>query len=166
MIGLAATTGAAAVRPALGREPRLGTNPIAVAAPTNKEPHFMLDMATCVSASGKIGLARRLGIPIPKGWAIDSEGQPLTEPPAARGPHWAQNPLGVSRVLGSHKGYGLAVAVDILTGVLSGGGFNTQLKNGENMTLGDGHQHIQFSGSGRVQVPYGRHVTYPPRYPT
>lgn len=134
MIGMATTNASPAMRPALGAAPRLGTNPIAFGAPAGEENPFLLDMATTTVASGKLGLAKRLGVPIPEGWAVTAEGQPLTQPPDARGDHWSQNPLGNTREQGAHKGYGLAVMVDILCGVLSGGGFGAQLSGGENMS--------------------------------
>jgi LDH2 family malate/lactate/ureidoglycolate dehydrogenase len=65
---------------------------------------------------------------------VTAEGQPLTRPPDGRGEHWSQNPLGNTREQGSHKGYGLGVVVDILAGVLSGGGYGAQLSGGDNMT--------------------------------
>ena len=134
MIGMAMTTAVPAVRPALGARSMLGTNPIAFAAPAGEERDFVLDMATSTVASGKIGLARRLGAPIPAGWAITAEGEAITEPPDSMGDHWSQNPLGGTREQGSHKGYGLSVMVDILCGVLSGGGFGAQLSPGDNMS--------------------------------
>ena len=134
MIGMAMTNANQAVRPALGARPRVGTNPIAFGAPSGDERDFILDMATSTVASGKIGLARRLGVEIPEGWAVTGEGEPVTDPPADRGDHWSQNPLGGSREQGSHKGYGLGVMVDILCGVLSGGGVGTLLAGGENMS--------------------------------
>lgn len=134
MIGIAMTNAGPAVRPALARKPMLGTNPIAFAAPAEKENNFILDMATSTVASGKIGLARRLGVPIPEGWAVGAEGEPITEPPGDRGDHWAQNPLGNTREQGAHKGYGLAVMVDILCGVLSGGGYSSMIGSGRNMS--------------------------------
>lgn len=134
MIGLAMTNAVASVRPALGARGMLGTNPIAFAAPAGEENDFILDMATSTVASGKIGLAKRLGVPIPEGWAITAEGEAITEPPDAPGDHWSMNPLGGTREQGSHKGYGLGMMVDILCGVLSGGGFSSQLSTGENMS--------------------------------
>ena len=134
MIGMAMTTAVPAVRPALGARSMLGTNPNAFAAPAGEERDFVLDMATSTVASGKIGLARRLGAPIPEGWAITAEGEAITEPPNGVGNHWTMNPLGGSREQGSHKGYGLSVMVDILCGVLSGGGFCSHLGPGENMS--------------------------------
>ena len=135
MIGIAMTNAGPAVRPALGREAMLGTNPIAFAAPADNETDFVLDMATSTVASGKIGLARQLGVPIPEGWAVSAEGEPLTKPPENRGAHWAQNPLGNTREQGAHKGYGLAMIVDILCGVLSGGGYSSFIGSGKNMSF-------------------------------
>jgi LDH2 family malate/lactate/ureidoglycolate dehydrogenase len=134
MIGMAVTNASRSMRPLHGARPRLGTNPIAFGAPADKERPFLLDMATTTVASGKLGLARRLGVPIPAGWAVDAQGVPLTEPPAQRSEEWAQTPLGNTLEQGGHKGYGLAVMVDILAGVLSGGGFSAQLAGGENMS--------------------------------
>ncbi|MEE8045358.1 MAG: Ldh family oxidoreductase [Dehalococcoidia bacterium] len=134
MIGMAMTNASPAVRPALGARPRVGTNPIAFGAPAGEERDFILDMATSTVASGKIGLAKRLGVQMPVGWAVSAEGKPITEPPGDRGEDWAMNPLGNTREQGSHKGYGLGLVVDILCGVLSGGGFGKQLSGGENMT--------------------------------
>jgi LDH2 family malate/lactate/ureidoglycolate dehydrogenase len=134
MIGMTVTNASRAMRPALGAAPRIGTNPISFGAPAGEERPFLLDMATTTVASGKLAIARRLGVPIPAGWAVTAEGQALTKPPDERGEHWAQNPLGNTREQGAHKGYGLGVVVDILAGVLSGGGFGAQLSGGENMT--------------------------------
>jgi LDH2 family malate/lactate/ureidoglycolate dehydrogenase len=134
MIGMAMTNASRSVRPALGARPRVGTNPIAFAAPAGEERDFVLDMATSTVASGKIALAKRLGVTMPAGWAISAEGEAITDPPGDRGEQWSMNPLGNTREQGSHKGYGLGVVVDILCGVLSGGGFGTQLSGGENMT--------------------------------
>lgn len=134
MIGMAVTNASRAMRPLHGARPRLGTNPIAFGAPAGQERPFLLDMATTTVASGKLSLARRLGVPIPAGWAVDEHSNPITDPPAQRNETWAQTPLGNRLEQGGHKGYGLAVMVDILAGVLSGGGFSAQLAGGENMS--------------------------------
>ena len=121
MIGVCTTAVRAAVLPTFGREPRLGTNPIAVAVPAGKEHPFVLDIATSVVPVNKLRLAQRLGAVIPGGWIADEEGTPLMEP----GPvpeHYQLLPLGTTRDLGSHKGYGLAGVVEILSAILSGEG--------------------------------------------
>jgi LDH2 family malate/lactate/ureidoglycolate dehydrogenase len=146
MIGMSMTTAAPAVRPALGAKKMVGTNPIGFAAPAGEERDFVLDMATSTVASGKVGLASRLGVPIPAGWAVTTEGDEIVEPPAGENDHWALNPLGNTREQGSHKGYGLGVMVDILCGVLSGGGFSAQLKRGENMSWVMAIDIAQFRG--------------------
>jgi LDH2 family malate/lactate/ureidoglycolate dehydrogenase len=110
----------AAMVPTFGKEPKLGTNPIALAAPARRNPPFVLDMATTTVAIGKINIARRLGIPLPEGWATDDHGRPLTDP-AEAGRLRHLSPLGGTRELGSHKGYGLGAMVEILCSTLSGG---------------------------------------------
>ena len=126
MIGISMTNATANVLPTFGRESRLGTNPISLAAPAGKEPPFILDMATSAVAVGKIIIANRLGVPIPEGWAADAEGSPTTDPEVARQARRFL-PLGGTREQGSHKGYSLAVMVDILTAVLSGATISANL---------------------------------------
>lgn len=118
MIGVSMTNGTPLVAPTFGREKMLGANPIAVAVPTGRGWPFLLDMSTCTVAAGKLQLALQDGKPIPEGWAIDEAGRPTTDP--AAGFKGALLPLGGTRELGSHKGYGLAVVVDILCALLSG----------------------------------------------
>jgi LDH2 family malate/lactate/ureidoglycolate dehydrogenase len=76
-------------------------------------------MATTTVAFGKLRIASRWNKPIPSGWALDDGGEPTTDPDVAM-KHRLQTPLGGTRELGSHKGYGLAVMVDILSGILPG----------------------------------------------
>lgn len=120
LIGLATTN---ARVPALvathGKEAVLGTNPIAFAAPSADAAPFLLDMATSTASVGKIFTAWRKGQPIPQGVALDAAGQPLTDGRTA-GDARRLTPLGSTPELGSHKGYGLAVMVEILSALLSG----------------------------------------------
>ena len=136
MIGMAVTNANRSVRPARGVDPRFGTNPIAFAAPAGEERPFVLDMATSTVASGKVRRAHALGLPIPRGWAVDANGQPLETPPGARDTSWALTPVGESADGEgvNYKGYGLAVMVDILAGVLAGGGSSADLDYGSNMS--------------------------------
>ena len=122
MIGVCMTSCPPSVLPTFGAEPRLGTNPIAVAAPAKEEPPFVFDAATSTVAANKIGIARRLGVELEPGWLADDSGNPIMEPMPAPA-KYALLPLGSTRGLGSHKGYGLACVVDILAGVLTGFGF-------------------------------------------
>ena len=107
------------VTPFGGIARRLGTNPIAVAIPTNSEP-FVLDITTSTTAGGKIRVKRARGEKLPEGWLLDSEGNPTTAPNV-----YFTEPLGALLPLGGllgHKGYGLSLVVDILGGALSEAG--------------------------------------------
>lgn len=122
MIGVCMTGCPPSVLPTFGAEPRLGTNPIALAAPAKAEPPFVFDAATSVIAGNKVHLARRLGTDLASGWLGDEQGNPIMEPiPAPT--TYRLLPLGSTRESGSHKGYGLACIVDILSGILSGTGY-------------------------------------------
>ena len=126
MIGVGMTGCPPSVLPTFGAEPRVGTNPIALAAPARREPPFVYDAATTVIAGNKLGLARRLGLDLAPGWIADLEGNPIMEPtevPEDWRDHPRFLPLGSTRESGSHKGYGLSCVVDILTGILSGTGY-------------------------------------------
>jgi L-2-hydroxycarboxylate dehydrogenase (NAD+) len=119
MIGIAMTNASRQVVPTFGREARFGTNPIAVAVPAKNELPFVLDMATTTAAAGKLEVAARLDERIPLGWALDESAEPTADPRVAQRARRLL-PLGATRDGGSHKGYGLAVLVEILCGVLTG----------------------------------------------
>src|SRR5207237_3281232 len=119
LIGGAMTTTTKFVRPRWGAERVLGTNPIAIAFPGEREPPVVIDMATCAAAYGKGEITRRDKKPIPAGWAIDRNGAITTDPDAMID-GGAMLPLGSDRERGGHKGYALAVMVDVLSAVLSG----------------------------------------------
>jgi L-2-hydroxycarboxylate dehydrogenase (NAD+) len=120
MIGLCMTAVGPRVVPTFGSEPRLGTNPIAVAVPTRSVAPFVFDAATTTIAMNAIRLAQRDGRDLPGGVIADADGTPIME----AGPvpdDFRMLPLGATRELGSHKGYGLACVVEVLSAVLSGG---------------------------------------------
>ncbi|HKX51425.1 MAG TPA: Ldh family oxidoreductase [Candidatus Binatia bacterium] len=119
MIGIAMTNAGRQVVPTFGSEARFGTNPICFAAPAQKELPFVIDMATTTAAAGKLEVATRRGASIPLGWALDEKAQPTTDPRIAQKARLLL-PLGGTREGGSHKGYGLAILVEILSGVLTG----------------------------------------------
>ena len=119
LIGWSMTNTTRLVAPLWGAERMLGTNPIAIAFPGAQEPAIVIDMATCAAAYGKIEMARRAGSPIPLRWAADRNGAPTTDPNAMI-EGGALLPLGSDREGGGHKGYGLALMVDVLSAVLSG----------------------------------------------
>ena len=119
LIGWSMTNSTKLVAPLWGAEPMLGTNPIAIAFPGKDEPAIVIDMATSATAYGKIEIARRKRQGIPQGWAIDQAGRSTTNPDdVVTG--GSMLPLGSDRDRGGHKGYGLAVMVDVLCAVLSG----------------------------------------------
>jgi L-2-hydroxycarboxylate dehydrogenase (NAD+) len=119
MIGISMTNASRQVVPTFGREARFGTNPLCLAAPGMDELPFVIDMATTTAAAGKLELAARLGKAIPLGWALNENAEPTTDPKLAQKARRLL-PLGGSREGGSHKGYGLAMLVEILCGVLTG----------------------------------------------
>ncbi|MBI2365563.1 MAG: Ldh family oxidoreductase [Deltaproteobacteria bacterium] len=119
MIGIAMTNASRQVVPTFGREARFGTNPMCFAVPADKELPFVLDMATTTAAAGKLELAARLGKSIPGGWALDENAAQTTDPRMAQKARRLL-PLCGTRESGSHKGYGLAILVEILCGVLTG----------------------------------------------
>jgi LDH2 family malate/lactate/ureidoglycolate dehydrogenase len=119
MIGIAMTNAGRQVVPTFGSEARFGTNPICFAAPAQKELPFVIDMATTTAAAGKLEIAVRRGASIPLGWALDEKAKPTSDPGIAQKARRLL-PLGGTREGGSHKGYGLAVLVEILCGVLTG----------------------------------------------
>ena len=82
MVGFTFTNARPAIAPTFGTEPMLGTNPIAFAAPSDMDFPFSFDGATAISQRGKIEVAMRAEKPVPEGWVIDAEGQPLTDPAA------------------------------------------------------------------------------------
>lgn len=126
MVGLCMTAAGAQVLPTFGAEPRLGTNPIAIAAPAEEEPDFVFDMATSVVPVNKVRNARRMRTLLPPAHIADGAGTPIMEPTMAP-ENFRLLPLGGTREQGSHKGYGLASVVEIMCSVLSGAGFATRL---------------------------------------
>lgn len=118
-IGWSMTNTTKLVAPLWGAERMLGTNPISIAFPGKDEPPIVIDMATCAAAYGKVEIAIRKGEPVPEGWVIDKHGNPTTDPQAMVD-GGAIVPLGSDRDRSAHKGYCLAVMVDVLCCVLSG----------------------------------------------
>ena len=121
MVGRVLTSGGKSVLPTFGAETRLGTNPIALAAPARNEPPFLFDAATSAVAGNKTGLARRVGTTMLPGWLANLDGSPMDEPALMmeQGSYHLL-PLGSTREQGSHKGYGLGMIVEIMATLLSG----------------------------------------------
>lgn len=127
MIGISMTQGGKGmVAPgSVGRG--ITINVISVAVPAKDEAPFVLDMATTVVAAGKIEIARREGKALPEGWVVDREGKPITDPAQYYQEGAALLPLGGTPQTGMYKGFGLAIAVDVLCGLLSGSLAGTQM---------------------------------------
>lgn len=109
---LAMTTCEPAMSPTGGRDAFFGTNPIAVSFPTGKDFPIRIDLATSMAARGNVVAADKMGKPIPEGWALDVDGNPTTDAAKAL--------MGTVLTMAGHKGYALAVMVEVLSSVLSG----------------------------------------------
>ena len=107
----------ARVAPYGGRDARFGTNPCCIGVPLPGEPPFLLDYATSAVAQGKLRVAHNKGEKVPAGRLIDPEGAPTNDPRYAVVP-----PFGAMLAFGEHKGYGMAIACELLGGALTGGG--------------------------------------------
>ncbi|MFZ7104867.1 MAG: Ldh family oxidoreductase [Peptococcaceae bacterium] len=117
MIGFACTNTSPIMAPYGGRAPVLGNNPFSVAIPCS--PPIIFDTALSVTARGNIILAEREGKPIPEGWAVNDKGQITTNAKEAL--------LGAVLPMAKHKGYGLALIIEILAGVLTGAQYGVNL---------------------------------------
>ena len=121
MIGVCFTGASVNVVPTFASKPMIGTNPIAIAAPSRREAPMLFDAATSAIAGNKIRLAMRIGSPLLPGWVSDKDGTPITEEkPVFDRDQIYQLPLGGTREQGSHKGYGLALMAEVLSTVLAG----------------------------------------------
>jgi len=117
MVGVVSCSGNPAsswVAPWGGITPIFGTNPLAIGFPRRAGPPVVVDISTTQGARGNVLLAQKAGALLPEGWAFDHDGNPT------RDPHQALPPRGTLAPLGGHKGYALAVALEILCGVLAG----------------------------------------------
>jgi len=115
MIGLCTTNGPLILAPTGGTVPALGNNPLAVGIPGLEGPPVLLDIAMSVAPRGRIGWHLAQGKPLPPGWILDAQGRPSVDP--------ADLAAGLGIPIGEHKGYGLALVLEILAGVLSGSEF-------------------------------------------
>ncbi len=129
LLGISMTNSAPLVVPTFGKEMIIGTNPISMTAPTKRNRPFFLDMATSVVPRGKLEVYDRLEKPLPSGWAVDAGGKVTTSAAEVLKNMTSRAgggilPLGgEGELFSGYKGYGMAVLVDILCGVLSGGAY-------------------------------------------
>lgn len=117
------------VIPTRGAAPVLGTNPLAFAAPARRSRPFLLDLSTSTVAANKVKVYELNRRPVPPGWVLDERGAPVTDPALAMEYVWRRDvggltPLGGTAEMGSHKGYGLGVMVQLLSSALSGASFS------------------------------------------
>jgi LDH2 family malate/lactate/ureidoglycolate dehydrogenase len=143
------------VLPTFGSQPLLSTNPLSFSFPTAEEPPFLLDMATSIAPYNRIEMMMQAGESIPFGWGLDGQGRPTTDPAALR--HLF--PLGGSQEQGGHKGFGLALLVEILSAVLSGG----WSKSSAGPKSTDDNQYTQTNDAhffGAVRIDAFRNIDY------
>lgn len=126
LVGMSMNPTHAWVAPAGGREPVLGTNPLAFAWPRPGHPPYVFDLATTAAARAEIARYRQEGRPVPEGWGLDPEGNPTTDA--------AQVLAGVMLPFGGHKGSAIATMIELMAGPMIGD--RTSLQSGE---VGAGH---------------------------
>ena len=119
MIGIATTNAIPTMAPWGGVDKIVGINPLAVAVPAGEEEPIVFDGAFSFSAHGKIQIYDQKGLAIPEDWAFDVEGRPTTDAAAALD--------GLLQPIGKYKGTGLAIVMGILSSVLSGASYGTEL---------------------------------------
>ena len=131
MVSVNGGGGAQGVAPFGGARPRLATNPIAFGIPAGDRGPILLDMATSIVAGGKIMVKRNRKEAAPIGWLLDPQGNPTTDVEV-----FFANPRGSLLPMAGHKGYGLSLIVEILSGILSGAGYSQEgVKVAENGTF-------------------------------
>ena len=129
MIGIAMTTGGVQVVPVDGSQAAVGLNPLGIAAPTASEEPFLFDASMSAVAGNKIALAKRLGVKALPGWIAETDGTPIMEERTIP-EDYLMLPVGGTREIGSHKGYSLAVMIEILTSILGGMGGGSMRRGG------------------------------------
>jgi LDH2 family malate/lactate/ureidoglycolate dehydrogenase len=128
MAGMSFTNARPAIAPTFGVQPMLGTNPIAFGAPTDEDCPFVYDGATSIIQRGKVEVKAREDGALEKGWVIDEQGNPATDPRQILAgidkDHFALLPVGgEGKEFGGHKGYGLATMVEIFSAAFQSGAF-------------------------------------------
>ncbi|MAF11774.1 lactate dehydrogenase [Candidatus Poribacteria bacterium] len=119
MIGVATTNALPTMAPWGGAERILGINPLAFAIPAGRERPIEYDAAFSRSSHGKIRIHEQQGLPIPEGWAFDRAGNPTTDASVAVD--------GLLAPIGMYKGTALAMVMGILSSMLSGASYGTEL---------------------------------------
>ena len=152
LICLTMSTSQSFVAPWGGNKALFGTDPIAFACPRAGKPPMVFDYATSASARGEIQVAAREGHSIPKGWALDKDGNDTTDPAAAL--------EGVQLPFGGHKGNAIMIMVELLSAGLTGGNFCFEAQ--EQVDAFGGHD-AGPSNAGQIFIlidPKGFHETF------
>ena len=123
MIGYICSNSAPMMAPFGGKKRIIGNNPLSYAFPTRKHTPVVVDFSCSVVASGRLILARKKGESIPLGWAVDADGKPTTDPYAGYEGGGSLMPMA------GHKGYGLALAHEIMSSLLGGGKWTINIKS-------------------------------------
>ena len=119
MIGIASTNALPTMAPAGGADRIVGMNPLGIGIPTANESPFLMDSAFAACARGKIQVYAQKGMALPEGWAFDAHGAPTTDPHAALD--------GLIAPVGTYKGINVAMALGVMSSLMSGAGYGTRL---------------------------------------
>jgi LDH2 family malate/lactate/ureidoglycolate dehydrogenase len=138
LVGIAMSNTTPLVPPAGGAEKTIGNNPIAIAVPSNNEYPFVLDMALSSVALGKILFARSKGASIPDTWGVDKSGAPTTDPSEVLEGGFITPAAGP-------KGFGLALIVEALTGILADGAFAKEIPSMYDLTQRQSVSHFMLA---------------------
>jgi LDH2 family malate/lactate/ureidoglycolate dehydrogenase len=168
LVGLSVTNAHPSTAPTFGTAPMLGTNPIAVAAPTDEEFPYIYDAATSVVPRGKIEVAARAKKPIPEGWVVNQEGVSVTDSSKIieqmnKG-NVALLPVGgMGELMGGHKGYGLATMVEIFSAAFQNGAYLSMLHDrdheGNQQFLRIGHFFLAIDIEHFIPLDDFKHIT-------
>ncbi len=168
MVGLSVTNAHPSTAPTFSIRPMLGTNPIAVAAPTDEAFPYMYDAATSVVPRGRIEVAARANKPIPEGWVINQEGMSATDSSNMIKEMDLGNvallPVGgLGELMGGHKGYGLATMVEIFSAAFQDGtylwGLTDTDKDGKPQFLRIGHFFLAIDVGHFISLDQFRKIT-------
>ena len=167
MIGVSYTNARPSIAALFGVMPMLGTNPIAFGAPSDMEYPFLYDAATSISQRGKIEVLGRANKPTPEGWAIDQKGQICTDTKKLLVDLVNKDAAmvglgGLEEHTGGHKGYGLAMMVEILSAALQSGSYLGDVsgfKDGEQVPHCLGHYFQAIDISAFTEVDEFKKIT-------
>jgi LDH2 family malate/lactate/ureidoglycolate dehydrogenase len=168
LVGVSFTNAHPSTAPTFGVKPMLGTNPIAVAAPTDELFPYMFDAATSVAPRGKIEIAARANKPIPEGWVIGADGKSATDASRMieemnKGTVALLPVGGMGELMGGHKGYGLATMVEIFSAAFQNGtylwGLTDTDADGKPQFLRIGHFFLAIDVEHFIPLEAFKHIT-------